>query len=106
MDLNNFEKWLKKQNLSKATIMTYTSSVKCFLSEGYELKADSMCRWKEEELKRTKATSVATRIYAINKYAEFMRVKYRLKNCNMVRLGPLLVRLYCITQTMEPLFML
>ena len=83
MDLNNFEKWLKKQNLSKATIMTYTSSVKCFISEGYELKADSMCRWKEEELKRTKATSVATRIYAINKYAEFMRVKYRLKNVSV-----------------------
>lgn len=81
--MEEFEKWLRKKNLSQATIKTYISAVRCFIAQGYELKADSMCRWKEEELKRTKASSVATRIYALNKYAEFKRIRYRLKNVSI-----------------------
>ncbi len=82
-NLDDFKRYLKRQNLSKATIETYVSSVSYFLEQGYEMKAESMSLWKEEELKRTKVSSVATRIYAINKYAGFLRIRYRLKNINI-----------------------
>lgn len=79
MDLEGLERHLKRENLSKATIDSYIKSVRLFYMQGYEMKAESMCKWKEEELKRTKVSTVATRIYAINKYSEYSKIKYRLK---------------------------
>lgn len=83
MDLSTFEKWLRGKSLSKATVATYVNSVKHFMEQGYEMKADSMCRWKEEELRRASVATVSTRIYAINKYAQFLRIRYRLKNISV-----------------------
>ena len=49
-ELELFERWLNRKKLSKATVATYSNAVRLFLGEGYKMTAESMCRWKEEEL--------------------------------------------------------
>ncbi len=43
------------------------------------MNTHSMQKWKEEQLKTRKISTVATKIFAINKFAEYLGIKYRLK---------------------------
>ena len=38
--MKEFETWLWRKNLSKATVATYSNAVRLFLDEGYKMTAE------------------------------------------------------------------
>ena len=78
-NIRSFEKYLRDKGYSSATISAYCNSVRLYLSSGYKIAVDDLCRWKEEEIRRVKVGTVTLRIHAINKYMEFRGQAFRLK---------------------------
>ena len=78
-DIKKFMKWMKGRNLSGSTIETYAHAVSYYLQQGYRMETASLCEWKEAESRRVSAGTVTLRIHALNKYAEFLHLRFRLK---------------------------
>lgn len=76
--LIGYKRWLKRNGRSISTISTYSSFLENYF-KSYKLSFDDACRWKEESIQRLKPASVNLGIHAINSYAEFSKVKFRLK---------------------------
>lgn len=74
----SFRRWLRKTGKSEATINSYASSLRLYFDSHAWTWLDA-CRWKEEEMSHVKPATLNLRIYAINRYAEFMKTKWRLK---------------------------
>ena len=77
-NLDKFREFLILKGFHRATVDTYCSTVSVYLKQGYRLTSHELCRWKEEEMKRVAISTVATRIHAMNKYSEFMKLDYKL----------------------------
>lgn len=75
----NFEKHLKEKGLSTSTCCSYSNSLKLFFEQGYKWTYEDACRWKEDEQQKCKPATINIRIHAINRYAEFTHVRWRLK---------------------------
>lgn len=78
MEIQGFERYLKKRGRSKSTIISYTSVIRNYLKQ-YRLNFDDACRWKEESMQRLKPASVNLGIHALNSFAEYNKAKFRLK---------------------------
>ena len=78
-ELDRFQKYLKNHSLSPATINSYLSAIRLYHHQGYKMEKSDLCTWKEEELKRVSVGTVNLRIHALNKYSEFLRIRFRLK---------------------------
>lgn len=79
MEFEKFKAWLKKKERSTSTINSYICTLKLYEEAGYAWTFQDACLWKERELQRVKPTTVNIRIHALNSYAEFTRVRWRLK---------------------------
>ncbi len=77
--IKSFETYLRDKGYSTATIATYTHCIDYYIKQGYKLKVDDLCRWKEEEIRRVKVGTVTLRIHALNKYLEYKGQSFRLK---------------------------
>ncbi len=82
-DIKSFQAFLKRQNLSKSTIGTYSNLVSYFYEQGYTFNFENCCKWKEEQQRVCKPGTVNVKIHAMNRYCEFMRVRFRLKPVKM-----------------------
>lgn len=71
--------WLRRQGRSKSTVSSYTNSLRLYFEAGYRWTFEDACLWKESEMQRVKPATVNIRIHAINTYAQFTRVRWRLK---------------------------
>ena len=78
-DINAFRRWMKGKNLSGATISSYSRAVAYYLSQGYKMETADLRQWKEQEQQRVSAGTVTLRIHALNKYAEYLHLRFRLK---------------------------
>ena len=74
----SFRRWLGKTGKSEATINSYSASLRLFFEKHTWTWLDA-CRWKEEEIGHVKPATLNLRIHAINRYAEFVKTKWRLK---------------------------
>ena len=79
-EMLRFKRWMKGKGLSTATIETYVSSVRYYFQQGYKMETASLCQWKEEETRRVSAGTVNLRIHALNKFSEFLHLRFRLKS--------------------------
>ena len=77
--IEKFEIWLKANGYASSTVLSYTASVRLYLSSGYKMSISDLCRWKEAETGRVSAGTVSLRIHALNKYAECLGLDIRLK---------------------------
>ena len=71
--------WLRRQGRSKSTISSYSNSLRLYFEAGYRWTFEDACLWKESEMQRVKPATVNIRIHALNTYAQFTRVRWRLK---------------------------
>ena len=78
-ELGKFARWMKSKGLSKATIESYSACIDYYHSQGYQMTTASLCQWKEEEIRRVSAGTANLRIHALNKYSEYLRLRFRLK---------------------------
>ena len=78
-DIKKFRHWMKGKGLSKATIESYGNTIRLYHAQGYKMETASLCLWKEEETRRVSAGTVNLRIHALNKYAEHLHLRFRLK---------------------------
>ena len=78
-EMKRFRRWMKGKGLSAATIETYIASVRYYHQQGYKMETASLCQWKEEEIRRVSAGTVNLRIHALNKFSEFLHLRFRLK---------------------------
>lgn len=76
---DKFARWLKRTGKSRATVSSYTSTIKLYYGKGYKWTWQDACLWKEEEMQRCKPATVNLRIHAINMYAQYTKTKWRLK---------------------------
>lgn len=74
-----YESWLKRQGKSNSTIDSDSTSLRLYFEAGYHWTFEDACTWKEKEILRVKPATVNIRIHAINSYAQFTRVRWRLK---------------------------
>ena len=79
IDLKRFGAWLRRHGRAKPTTEAYCTSVRLYFVAGYRWAYEDACRWKEDEQRRVKPATVNLRIHALNSYAEFTRVRWRLK---------------------------
>ena len=79
MELQKFSSAMKRRNLSKSTIASYSSSIRRYYERGYKFSFEDYCRYKEYLSSKLKPSSVCLEIHALNMYAEFKRVRFRLK---------------------------
>ena len=79
MEKEKFKIYLKRKGLSKSTITTYANTIALYERECYKWTFEEACRYKEIQMQTHKPGTVNTRIHALNKYAEFSRVRWRLK---------------------------
>lgn len=77
--IKKFESWLKARGYSSATISSYTASARHYLAQGYKMNIEDLCKWKESEIGRVTAGTVALRIHALNKFSEYLGLDIRLK---------------------------
>ncbi len=78
MVLEGYIRHLKRKGRSKSTIVSYTSIISNYLKT-YKWTFDDACRWKEESMQRLKPSSVNIGVHALNSYAEYTKVRFRLK---------------------------
>ena len=78
-DIRKFEHWMKSKGLSRATIESYSNCIDYYHRQGYKMDTPSLCQWKEEEIRRVSAGTVNLRVHALNKYSEYLRLRFRLK---------------------------
>lgn len=78
-EFNNFRRWMKNKGLSKATIETYSNAVKLYFQAGYKMESQSLCEWKEMEIRKVAAGTVNLRIHALNKFCEYLHIRFKLK---------------------------
>lgn len=78
MDLKPYATWLRKEEMSTATVLSYVNSMKLYL-ESYSLTWTDACRWKEEQMNKVKPATLNLRIHALNSYCKFSKFKWRLK---------------------------
>ena len=78
-DIRKFERWMKSKGLSRATIESYSNCIDYYHRQGYKMDTPSLCQWKEEEIRRVSAGTVNLRVHALNKYSEYLRLRFRLK---------------------------
>lgn len=74
-----FADYLRSKNYSPASIRSYVSAVNLYHAQGYLMKAESLCKWKEDETARVSAATVNLRLHALNAYAECIGLSFRLK---------------------------
>lgn len=74
----NFEKYLKLKGRSQRTIQGYTSTLDLYFKEGYKWNYESLCLWKENQMKKCKPTTVNTRLHALNAYSEYKKSGWKL----------------------------
>lgn len=70
--LNHFKSYLKKKNLSKNTIIAYTSSIRLFTCLYNEITPENMQQYRNYLLSKYRPTTVNQKIYAINHYFRFL----------------------------------
>lgn len=71
--------WLRRQGRSKSTISSYTATLRLYFERGFVWTWTDACRWKEEEMQRVKPATVNIRVHALNAYATYTKVRWRLK---------------------------
>lgn len=74
-----FYSWLLKSGKSKSTAESYVGALRLYFERGYSWTYESACKWKEDEICRVKPTSVNLRIHAINAFARYTKVRWKLK---------------------------
>lgn len=79
--LEDFQKYLKKKNLSQNSIVAYSGSVRLYYSLYSELTPENLKQYKKALLSRYKPATVNQRIYAINHYAHFLAENNELDGC-------------------------
>ena len=81
MDINQkkFSAWLRRHGRARSTTEAYCTSIRLYFKRGYRWTFEDACRWKEEEMSRVKPATVNIRIHAVNAFAEYSRVRWRLK---------------------------
>lgn len=77
--IEKFETWLKANGYASSTVLAYTASVRLYLAQGYKMNVEDLCKWKESEIGRVTAGTVALRIHALNKFSEYLGLDIRLK---------------------------
>ena len=78
-DMRRFEAWLRRQSLSRSTVDGYAGAMRFYFARGYRWSYEDACRWKEDEMNRVRPATVNIRIHAINRYAQWMHARWRLK---------------------------
>lgn len=73
--LNEFQKYLKKKNLSGNSITAYAGSARLYFSLYDEITPENLQKYKSALVSRYKPATVNQRIYAINHYVQFLSEK-------------------------------
>lgn len=74
-----FGSWLRRKGKSQSTIECYVNAIRLYFKAGYNWNFQDACLWKERAMQSTKPATVNLRVHAINTFAEFTRVRWRLK---------------------------
>ena len=78
-DKIRFIEFCQLQGLSKQTIESYVAIVKLFFKEGYRINPNSLNKFRENQLQKVKPASYNIRVWGINKYFEYKKIKYKIK---------------------------
>ena len=88
-DLKAFEKWLQRSNLSDATILSYTTTIKQYYNKYNSLSKSNLLAYKEYLIEREYAPkTINLRINALNKYCIYVNRKALKLTCVKVQNKP------------------
>lgn len=72
IQLPEFERYLRKRNLSEHTVTAYLGSVRLYFSVENELSVSGLCRFREFLISHYQPATVNLRIHGMNRYIQFL----------------------------------